>query len=174
MRRVLTAVGMAAAAMTLGSAAGAHAADGPKTPDLGGLSNVDPGSLGTTVGGAAQQATQVAGGAQDKVVNKVVPTETQALGRAAAKVTPPAAQAAGATSGAAGELLGETAQAATADGGLLGGLPADGRAGKGLTDAAPTAALTDALSGKAVTGALPTTGAPAPGQLPVQGLPGLG
>ncbi|MFB7634141.1 hypothetical protein ACFC0M_24785 [Streptomyces sp. NPDC056149] len=173
MRRVLTAVGMAAAAMTLGSAAGAHAADVPKLPDGGGLTNVDPSGLGGTVGGVAQQVTGVAGGVQHKAVDHVVPAEAGALGDAAAKVTPPAAQTVGATAEAGGELLGRTARAATADGGLVGGLPAGALGGKGVTDALPGKAVTDTLGGKTLTGALPTKALTSTGQSPIQGLPGL-
>ncbi|MYT30741.1 hypothetical protein GTY73_18390 [Streptomyces sp. SID8354] len=170
---------MAAAAMTLGSAAGAHAADVPKTPDLGGLSNVDSGSLGSAADGAVQQVTHVAGGAQGAVVDEVVPAASNAVGGAAATVTPKAAETAGTAAGTTGELLGAASQAGTAEGGLLGGLPTEGLSGhgkgkgQGLTDALPGKALTDAASGDTLGGALPTKGLPSTKQLPVKGLAGL-
>ncbi|GGU52990.1 hypothetical protein GCM10010211_16990 [Streptomyces albospinus] len=190
MRRVLTAVGMAAAAMTLGSAAGAQAADLPKVPDMGGLTNVDADGVGGAVGGVGQTATKLAGDTGDKTVHKAVPAASKASGAAVEKVTPAATQTAGSVASSASELVGETAKMA-GEGGLIGGLPAKGLpttealpTAKGLptTGALPTAKglpTTEVLStakGLPTTEALPTAkGLPTTGALPTaKGLPTQG
>ncbi|MFI1970187.1 hypothetical protein BLA24_12805 [Streptomyces cinnamoneus] len=130
MRRVLTAAALATAALTLGTAPAAQAADLPKALDLGGLTAVDPGSLGDTVDGAARKATGLAGGAGSRAVKKAVPTAGKVSGKAVKSTTSAAQKAAGDVAGSAVDVLGETAGTATESGlptdTLDGGLPARG------------------------------------------------
>ncbi|MFE0387994.1 ATP-binding protein [Streptomyces bungoensis] len=131
----------AGAAAGVGAAGSAGAATNlPATPNVGGLSALDGAQVGSTVDGAAQSATGLAGEAGGKVVKQAVPAAGKAGGSAVKKAAPAAQGAAGAAAGAAGSVLGETASTAT-----KGGLP----------------------TGSLGRGALPTTAVPA--QLPLGG-----
>ncbi|MFE5870700.1 ATP-binding protein [Streptomyces roseifaciens] len=122
MRRVLTTVAMAAAALTFGSATAAQAAGSEPSPDLGGLTAIDPGSLGETVAGAAQKATRIAGDAGSKAVKKVVPAAGKAAGGTVKHTTAAAQRTVGRIAGSAGSLVGEAAKSAA-----RGGQPAHAR-----------------------------------------------
>ncbi|MCQ8774517.1 ATP-binding protein [Streptomyces telluris] len=116
MRRVLTTVAMAAAALTFGSATAAQAAGSAPSPDLGGLAAIDPGSLGKTVDGAVQKATRIAGDAGSKVVKKAVPMAGKAAGGTVRHTTAAAQRTVGRMAGSAGSLVGEAAKSAARGG----------------------------------------------------------
>lgn len=88
-------------------------------PDLGGLTALD--NAGTTVDGAAQNATGLAGDAGSKAVKKAVPTAGKTSGKAVKTTTPAAQKTAGDAAGTAGEVLGDAA------GATGGGLPGAGQ-----------------------------------------------
>ncbi|UQA90784.1 ATP-binding protein [Streptomyces halobius] len=129
MRRVLTAAAVAATAVALGSTAAAQAVSLPKSPDLNGVTALDPsGTLGGTVDGATQQATQIAEGAGNKAVEKAVPPTARTArtaGSMAKKTRPVARKAADNAVGSAESIVGETAKAATENGLPTAGLPTD-------------------------------------------------
>ncbi|MFI9206038.1 ATP-binding protein [Streptomyces sp. NPDC053048] len=121
MRRVLVTAAMAAAALgvgTVGPAAAAHAADLPKVADLGGLTAVDPGSVGTVVDGTARRTTALAGEAGGKAVRKEVPRVGRTGGTAVKKTVSTVQRVVGTAAGSAGEAVGETMKSATEGGGL--------------------------------------------------------
>ncbi|MFI9723648.1 ATP-binding protein [Streptomyces sp. NPDC052396] len=130
MRRVLTAVTMAAAAVGLGANA-AQAAVLPKLSELATLAAVDPGNLGETVDGAAQRSTNIAGETGGNALRRAVPAAGRTGGTAVRKTGSAARRAIGDTVGSAREILGETAKSAALDqpvGGLpVKGLPAGGQ-----------------------------------------------
>ncbi|WP_141746947.1 hypothetical protein [Streptomyces agglomeratus] len=88
MRRTITAAAMAAAALTLGSVSAAQAADGPKTPNLGGVAALGGEDLGNRVDGAAQRASNLAGDVGSKTVKKGVPAAGKVVGKSAKMVAP--------------------------------------------------------------------------------------
>ncbi|MEV5508549.1 ATP-binding protein [Streptomyces orinoci] len=125
MRRVLTAVTLAAAAVGLGSANTAQAAVLPKLSELGTLAAVDPGNLGETVDGVAQKSTSVVGETGGNALRRAVPTAGRTGGTAVRKTGGAVRRAAGDTVGSAREILGETARSAALDQ-PVGGLPVKG------------------------------------------------
>ncbi|MEV4437563.1 ATP-binding protein [Streptomyces sp. NPDC049577] len=122
MRRVLAAATLAAAALTVGAAGSAGAAQTaaglPRLPDLGALTAVDPGALGDTVDGAAQQTTGLVGEAGGRAVRKAVPTVGRTGGTAVRTTAVGARRITRDTAGSAAAILGETARSADS-----GGLP---------------------------------------------------
>ncbi|MCF3101122.1 ATP-binding protein [Streptomyces roseoverticillatus] len=108
MRRALATAALAAAALTLGSAAASHAADRPKPPDLGELAAVDAGNLGDSLDGVAQKATTLAGASGAELVKQAVPAVGKAAGSAVKKTTDPVQRAVGTAAGAAGRGVGGT------------------------------------------------------------------
>ncbi|MFJ8820475.1 ATP-binding protein [Streptomyces sp. NPDC102467] len=134
----------AGAAPVVGAAGSVSAAELPATPDLGGVTALDGANLGNSVDGAAQNVSGLAGETGSKAVKKAVPAAGKTVGKSAKTATPAAQKAAGDLAGSAGDVVGETAGAAT-DGGLptdsvtKGGLPV---AGNGLpTDQLPLKGL---------------------------------
>jgi hypothetical protein len=147
---------IAQAALLLGAAAAplvgggaAHAAALPPQ-DLGGLSNLDGAGLGDTLAGATHQSSVLAADAGTDAMKSTLPTTDHLVGTTGQTALPTAQQAAGDTTDAAGRILGETTESATA------ALPS--------TDALPTTSLLPNL------GALPASPLPAD-QLPLKGLP---
>ncbi|QLE75596.1 ATP-binding protein [Streptomyces rectiverticillatus] len=124
MRRVLTTVAMAAAALTFGSATAAQAADSAPSLDVGGLTTVDPGSLGETVDSVAQKATSVAGDVGGKAVKRAVPAAGKAAGGTVKHTTAATERTVGQVAGSAGVLVGETAKSAARGGQPANALPA--------------------------------------------------
>ncbi|MFC5149880.1 ATP-binding protein [Streptomyces aureoversilis] len=116
MRRVLTTVAMAAAALTFGSATAAQAAGSAPSMDLGGLTTVDPGSLGETVDGAARETSTIAGDVGSKAVKRAVPAAGRAAGGTAKHTTAAAERTVGQFAGSAGVLVGEAAKSAARGG----------------------------------------------------------
>ncbi|GAQ55910.1 hypothetical protein [Streptomyces acidiscabies] len=114
---LLVAAGAAAGVGVAGSASAAPAAP---VPGLGGLTSLDTASVSNTLDAATEGATSTAGENGAKVAGQAVPVVGKSGGQAVKKVTPPASKAAGATAGASGELVGETAKSTT-----KGGLPTD-------------------------------------------------
>ncbi|MFD7921183.1 ATP-binding protein [Streptomyces sp. NPDC059740] len=133
----------AGAAPVVGAAGAACAAEPVAAPNLGGLTAVDPGSLGDTVDGAARGATSLVGEVGAKTMKETVPAAGRTGGAAVKKVTPAAQKTAGQAAGTAGELVGDATHTTTKNGlsaatGLapitktLGGLPVNGLPLNGL------------------------------------------
>jgi hypothetical protein len=91
------------------AAGSASAVDLPKTPDLGGLTNLDPGHLGDSVKGTAHGAGQELGNTAGDAVKAGVPTVADAGGDAAGTGVPAAHKALGDLAGKASQTLGSTA-----------------------------------------------------------------
>ncbi|MEU9208297.1 ATP-binding protein [Streptomyces sp. NPDC048415] len=121
---LLVAAGAAAGVGAAGSASAA--AELPATPNLGGLTALDGANVGSTVDGAAQKVTGLAGDTGSKAVKKTVPAAGKTGGKVAKTATPAAQKAAGGAAGQAGGLLGDTAKTATGGGLPTGQLPIQG------------------------------------------------
>ncbi|MFF5250608.1 ATP-binding protein [Streptomyces leeuwenhoekii] len=120
---LLVAAGAAAGVGTAGSASAAPELQA--TPNLGALTALDGANVATTVDDAAQKTTGLAGDAGSKAVKQTVPAAGKTGGKAVKKTAPTAQKAAKDVAGAAGDIVGDTAQTAT-----KGGLPT-GALGKG-------------------------------------------
>ncbi|MGW2597311.1 ATP-binding protein [Streptomyces klenkii] len=116
MRRAIATAALAAAALTLGSAAASHAAERPKPPDLGELAAVDPGNLGDSVAGVTQKATVLAGASGAELVKQAVPAAGKAAGAAVKNTTDPLQRTIGTAAGAAGRSVGDTMSASAPQG----------------------------------------------------------
>ncbi|MDX3384852.1 ATP-binding protein [Streptomyces niveiscabiei] len=110
----------AGAAAGVGVAGTASAAPAAPLSGLGGLTSLDTAGVSNTLDSTTQAATETAGQNGAKVTEQAVPAVGKSGGQAVKKVTPPASKAAGATAGASGDLVGDTAKSAT-----KGGLPTD-------------------------------------------------
>ncbi|NLU67313.1 ATP-binding protein [Streptomyces sp. HNM0574] len=130
---LLTAAG---AATVVGAAGASSAAEMPKTPDVGGLTNVDGQNLGGTVDSAAQETTGTVADTGSAALQGTLPAAGETLGSAGKTAVPAAQDAVGGTAGQAGQTVGQLASATS---GLASDLPV-GQAGGalgGVTEGTP-------------------------------------
>lgn len=138
-RMAKVALVIAAGAAPVVASAGSASALSLPTTDLGGLSNLDTASLGDKTDSALQNTSAVAGELGGEAVKAAVPAVGKAAGSLSRSATEPSImETAGAATGAAATVVGETTSQLNGKGlpgpvpGLNAPLPAGGVPGMGL------------------------------------------